>query len=133
MWASFPRRRGDVPDRGDPERGGGAIRTGVTVGYSAEYRDRETNMPLLASLARLRAGEGPPGVLVDDGVDAAGAADPAANPFRRDSAARPLEPVHLAVGDRRRELPVLGRRVRPPGAARPVGRPPFRQSGRAIG
>jgi hypothetical protein len=67
--------------------GGGAspIRTGVNVGYSAEYRDHETNLPLLASLAKLHAGDGPAGVLVEGGLDVKPSADnPAASPFRRD-------------------------------------------------
>lgn len=67
--------------------GGGAapIRTGVNVGYSAEYRDHETNLPLLASLAKLRAGEGPAGVLIEGGLETKPSADsPAVSPFRRD-------------------------------------------------
>ncbi len=61
------------------------IRTGVNVGYSAEYRDNETNLALLKSLANMPAKNGLPGQLVDVGL---GLSQPkqllAANPFRRD-------------------------------------------------
>src|SRR4029079_1413059 len=40
------------------------IRTGVNVGYSSEFRDRETNTPLLASIAELTAKGGEPGKLL---------------------------------------------------------------------
>ena len=66
--------------------GGGAapLRTGVNVGYSPEYRDFQTNQPLLQSLAELRAGAGPSGEVAP--VDPERALPPAAssNPFRRD-------------------------------------------------
>src|SRR5690606_39056983 len=42
----------------------GMIRTGVNVGYSEEFRDRETNLPLLESLASLQPPRGKPGVVV---------------------------------------------------------------------
>jgi uncharacterized membrane protein len=42
----------------------GMIRTGVNVGYSEEFRDRETNLPLLESLAKLQPAGGKPGVVV---------------------------------------------------------------------
>jgi hypothetical protein len=75
--------------------GGGAapIRTGVNIGYSPEYRDHETNLPLLESLARLHAGKGPEGMLVENALQvrspnstkaAAQVAEPSASPFRRD-------------------------------------------------
>jgi uncharacterized membrane protein len=68
-----------------PGVGQGQILTGVNVGYSSEYQDRETNLPLLESMASLPAKGGSPGRLVED--------DPStpttderleANPFRRD-------------------------------------------------
>ncbi len=65
------------------------IRSGVNVGYSAEYRVNETNMALLRSLAELKAKGGPAGELVELGLDPSqpeGAA--VSNPFRRD-----LEPA----------------------------------------
>jgi uncharacterized membrane protein len=40
------------------------IRTGVSVGYSNEFRDRETNTPLLKSIAELPAKAGEPGALM---------------------------------------------------------------------
>lgn len=73
--------------------GGGAapIRTGVNIGYSPEYRDHETNVPLLESLASLSAGEGPPGVFVAAGLNGAAtpspdqpAAEPPPSAFRHD-------------------------------------------------
>jgi len=61
------------------------IRTGVNVGYSAEYRDNETNMALLKSLANMSAKDGPPGMLVEAGLDLSQPEQLiAANPFRRD-------------------------------------------------
>ncbi|MCA9231018.1 MAG: VWA domain-containing protein [Planctomycetales bacterium] len=65
------------------------IRSGVNVGYSAEYRANETNMALLRSLSELKAKGGPPGMLVEEGLDPSRLDDSlAANPFRRD-----LEPA----------------------------------------
>ena len=40
------------------------IRTGVSVGYSDEFRERETNTPLLESIAKLTAKGGKPGELM---------------------------------------------------------------------
>ena len=40
------------------------IRTGVNIGYSNEFRDRETNTPLLKSIAELPAKDGEPGKLL---------------------------------------------------------------------
>ena len=40
------------------------IRTGVNIGYSNEFRDRETNTPLLKSIAELPAKKGEPGKLM---------------------------------------------------------------------
>ncbi len=48
----------------------GMIRTGVNVGYSEEFRDRETNLPLLETLAKLEPVKGKPGILV--GADTGG-------------------------------------------------------------
>jgi Mg-chelatase subunit ChlD len=63
----------------------GVIRTGVNVGYSPEYRDHQTNLPLLKSIARLEAAGGPEGVFVEGGVEARSAADQSEpGPFRRD-------------------------------------------------
>jgi len=63
------------------------IRSGVNVGYSAEYRVNETNLALLRSLSELKAKGGLPGVLVEAGLDTSQAeALPTDNPFRRDLA-----------------------------------------------
>jgi len=48
-----------------PGAGQAMIRTGVNVGYSDEFRDRETNLPLLESLAKLSAKDGEPGKLLE--------------------------------------------------------------------
>jgi hypothetical protein len=60
------------------------IRTGVNVGYSAEYRDNETNTTLLRDLAKIPAG-GKPGSFTEEGLKAVAIAEQIAqNPFRRD-------------------------------------------------
>ena len=69
----------------NPGPGRSPIRTGVNVGYSAEYRDNETNMALLKSLASMSAKNGPAGVLSEVGLDLSRPDELlAANPFRRD-------------------------------------------------
>jgi len=69
----------------NPGPGQAPIRTGVNVGYSAEYRDNETNMALLKTLANMSAKDGPPGMLVEAGLDLSQPEQIlAANPFRRD-------------------------------------------------
>jgi hypothetical protein len=69
----------------NPGDGKAPIRTGVNVGYSAEYTDNETNLALLNSLAKIPAGDGPAGVFVDPGLSqVAFAKEIAQNPFRRD-------------------------------------------------
>jgi hypothetical protein len=71
----------------NPGDGTAPIRTGTSVGYSAEYRDHETNRSLLESLARIPAGDndGPVGEYVAPGLaEVAKADDVAQNPFRRD-------------------------------------------------
>ncbi|MCH2116581.1 MAG: VWA domain-containing protein [Pirellulales bacterium] len=49
----------------NPGNGHTMIRTGVNVGYSDEFRRRETNLALLESLANLPAKNGQPGELLD--------------------------------------------------------------------
>jgi len=67
--------------------GGAPIRTGVNVGYSAEYRNNQTNMALLRTLAKLPAKDGPPGELVEVGLGAEQLDQSVlSNPFRRDLA-----------------------------------------------
>jgi len=71
----------------NPGAGLAPIRSGVSVGYSAEYRVNETNLALLRSLSELKAKGGAAGVLVESGLDTSRAEDlPSANPFRRDLA-----------------------------------------------
>jgi uncharacterized membrane protein/Mg-chelatase subunit ChlD len=69
------------------------IRTGMNVGYSDEFRSRETNTPLLESIADLPAKKGEPGKLLpplptlpEDAAKADEQLQPqlAVNPFRRD-------------------------------------------------
>jgi hypothetical protein len=68
----------------NPGAGQTPLRTGINVGYSDEFRDRETNEPLLRSLAGLTPTGGQPGQYIDQisGADAATIAE--INPFRRD-------------------------------------------------
>ena len=80
-----------------------SIRTGVNVGYSAEYRDIETNLPLLETLASLPAKDGPPGNFVQAGLDGEDRNELlASNPFRRDLAPaianQPIWPWLLIIG-----------------------------------
>jgi hypothetical protein len=76
-----------------PGAGQAMIRTGVNIGYSDEFRDRETNETLLQSLADLPAKEGEPGKLLpplpnvpEDPQQAQQTLEPqlAVDPFRRD-------------------------------------------------
>ena len=76
-----------------PGAGQAMIRTGVNVGYSQEFLDRQTNQPLLESLAALTARGGEPGKLLP----------PLANVPERD-AEKALGP-QLAVDPFRRDLP----------------------------
>jgi hypothetical protein len=74
-----------------PGAGQAMIRTGVSVGYSDEFRDRETNTPLLESLAKLTAKGGKPGELMEplpdvakNGTEPSFDAQLKVDPFRRD-------------------------------------------------
>jgi uncharacterized membrane protein/Mg-chelatase subunit ChlD len=76
-----------------PGAGQAMIRTGVNIGYSEEFRDRETNETLLQSIANLPAKEGEPGNLLpplpavpEDVERAEQALEPqlSIDPFRRD-------------------------------------------------
>ncbi|MEX2168471.1 MAG: VWA domain-containing protein [Pirellulales bacterium] len=75
-----------------PPGGQGMIRTGVNVGYSDEFRDREANTPLLETMAKLPTRDGQPGKLItaESGAtfENAEVTDPlvAVNPYRRDLA-----------------------------------------------
>jgi Putative glutamine amidotransferase len=48
-----------------PGAGKGTLRAGVNVPYSAEFRSRETNVPLLTQMAGLAAKDGQPGEVID--------------------------------------------------------------------
>lgn len=85
------------------------IRTGVNVGYSDEFRDRETNDALLQTIANLTAGDGEPGLVFSDeaGVEFTGGEDSTAqlaaiNPYRRDLppavATQPIWPLLVLIG-----------------------------------
>lgn len=74
-----------------PGAGQAMIRTGVNVGYSDEFRDRETNTTLLESLAALPAKGGEPGKLfpalpavTDKNAEQMLEPQLAINPYRRD-------------------------------------------------
>ncbi|MCE9553800.1 MAG: hypothetical protein K8T91_10565, partial [Planctomycetes bacterium] len=62
------------------------LRSGVSVPYSAEFRDKETNLTLLNELAQLPPAGGAPGVMVENLAQAAAAETPADNSFRHDLA-----------------------------------------------
>ncbi|TWT77151.1 von Willebrand factor type A domain protein [Posidoniimonas polymericola] len=75
----------------NPGPGQPMIRTGVNVGYSDEFRDRETNRPLLTQIANLEPRGGQPGKLIDEeaGVELPATGDipdslVAVDPYRRD-------------------------------------------------
>jgi hypothetical protein len=78
-----------------PGVGQGMIRTGVNIGYSDEFRDRETNTPLLEQLANLPAKQGEPGKLLPPLPQL---------PEDREKAEQALE-LQLAVDPFRRDLP----------------------------
>lgn len=93
-----------------PGAGQGVLRTGVDVGYSDEFRDRETNDALLASIAELPAKGGAEGIVISDltevqltGVDAAAqiAAAEVYDPYRRDLppavASQPVWPLMVLL------------------------------------
>ncbi|NOY40272.1 MAG: VWA domain-containing protein [Planctomycetes bacterium] len=69
----------------NPGEGQAPIRSGVNVGYSAEYRDHQTNMALLRAFAELEAKGGPAGIIVEAGLNSTQleGSEPT-NPFRRD-------------------------------------------------
>ena len=96
----------------NPGAGKAPIRTGVNVGYSAEYRDHETNRALLESLARIPAGDGdgPAGEFVEAGPRRASPRPEqiAQNPFRRDLPPAVTNQIDLAVARRRRQLRCSG-------------------------
>ncbi len=87
----------------------GLIRTGVSVGYSDEFRDRTTNTPLLETLAKLPAKGGEPGKLIsaEAKVEFTGeerVIEPLAkvNSYRRDLppavASQPIWPLLVLLG-----------------------------------
>lgn len=60
------------------------IRTGVNVPYSAEFRQNETNLALLESLAQLRPKDGEPGMIYESETEAVSSeAQATFNPFRK--------------------------------------------------
>ncbi len=74
-----------------PGTGQAMIRTGVNIGYSDEFRDRETNSPLLESMAKLQAKGGEPGKLLpplpdvpEESAEKALGLQLAVDPYRRD-------------------------------------------------
>jgi hypothetical protein len=78
-----------------PGAGQAMIRTGVNIGYSDEFRDRETNITLLEQMAQLPAKRGEPGKLLPPLPQL---------PEDRGKAQQALEP-HLAIDPFRRDLP----------------------------
>lgn len=93
-----------------PGAGQGVLRTGVNVGYSDEFRDREANTALLESIAGLEAKGGGEGIVISDAAateltdpKAADAivANEAYNPYRRDLppavASQPIWPLMVLL------------------------------------
>jgi uncharacterized membrane protein len=69
----------------NPGVGQGQLLTGVNVGYSSEYQDRQTNLPLLEAMSSLQAKGGEPGKLLrDDPTTVATDERLDVDPFRRD-------------------------------------------------
>ena len=94
------------------------IRTGVNIGYSNEFRDRETNTPLLKSIAELPAKKGEPGKLMPplpevpaDGEKAEEKLKPqlAVDPYRRDLPQAVVAAGYLAMAGAGGELRVFWR------------------------
>lgn len=94
----------------NPGAGQGVLRTGVNVGYSDEFRDRETNDALLDTIAGLEAKGGAEGVVISDaaGVELTGpkaaaeiATSESYDPFRRDLppavASQPVWPLMVLL------------------------------------
>ncbi len=68
-----------------PHPGEAPLLSGVNMPYSAEYRDRDTNVGLLQNLVSLRPSGGEPGVLASSDLAAANLQDLLElNPFRED-------------------------------------------------
>lgn len=96
----------------NPGPGQPVLRTGVNVGYSDEFRSRETNRPLLESLAGLTARDGKPGLVISDagsqplaGLTPGETTPPElleADPYRRDLppavASQEIWPLLMVIG-----------------------------------
>jgi len=93
----------------NPGGGQPLIRTGVNVGYSDEFRDRTTNLPLLESIAQLTPAKGEPGKMIgnESGAQLPLAGDIpepllADNPYRRDLpeavASQDIWPLLVLIG-----------------------------------
>jgi hypothetical protein len=70
-----------------PGPGRAPIRTGVNVSYSDEFRERDTNVALLKTIASLTPKGGKPGLVIEDpsgGGEVDEMVTPELNPFRRD-------------------------------------------------
>jgi hypothetical protein len=78
-----------------PGGGQAMIRTGINIGYSDEFRDRETNDTLLESIAKLPANEGEPGKLMPPLPEV---------PAETERAEEVLQP-QLSIDPFRRDLP----------------------------
>ncbi|MFV2068829.1 MAG: VWA domain-containing protein, partial [Pirellulales bacterium] len=86
-----------------PGGGSAPLRTGVNVGYSREFRDRDTNHPLLESMASLAPRGGRPGAVLGRFTSAGNREELlAGNPFRRDlphaTASRSVWPWLILLG-----------------------------------
>jgi hypothetical protein len=100
----------------NPGSGRAPIRTGINVSYSDEFRDRETNQALLATMVSLSPRKGHPGQLLGDLTGETDIARlMAVNPFRHDlpkaTASRDVWHLLVLIGSCVFFLDVLVRRV----------------------
>ena len=100
----------------NPGRGMTPLRTGVSVPYSDEFRDREANDALLTQLAAVQPKDGPPGQLIEDqAVEQVRDRQTAGvQYFSPRPAQGHQQPGGLALADPHCRLRLSGRRLHPP-------------------
>ena len=89
------------------------ILTGVTVPYSAEFRDREANLALMRGLAQIKPAEGEKGTLIDGNINEEIIGDTEVDTFRHTLTSSDQQPGRLAAVPDDLRLPLLRRRLRP--------------------
>jgi len=85
-----------------PGRGRGVLRAGISVPYSAEFNDKQTNWPLLETLAWQKPAGGEPGVLIHGDL-----LRPRAGDLLQFDTFRPTLPPAVSVRDVWPELSLL--------------------------